>query len=257
MYGQLDVTPDSRGVIPQDQAAEIRRMRAEEQWERVDSVVVGQGSQQLTRGWFDDWGGFSAADQLQWFSGRDTGAGPAFTNQTTERTDWAQDIHHVAVEFISPPGIADIETEAIDGQTTPLLFTQMLPSMMSLRVVLADSDEIAKAPANHFPAGFGTSYPLVSGAAAPTTFGGNVGEPVVSNTWKFPLPVMLAAKAKITVIGQIDQPIRAALSAIPGPGFKSLPNKAGGFFLLANWYQIKITLRGPRYLQLRGARSSA
>ena len=36
-----------------------------------------------------------------------------------------------------------------------------------------------------------------------------------------------------------------------------VPDGAGGTVELPNWYIIRITMRGPRYLQLRGARSSA
>jgi hypothetical protein len=248
---------DSRGIIPADVADIIRRTRAEEQWERVDSTVTGIGAERLSRGWFETWEDMAAADELQWFSGRDTSVGPSYTNQKTERTDWAQDIHHVGIEFKAPPGISDIENEPLDAQITPLLFSQELPGKMRFRVILAESDEVANAPGDHFPSGYGVSYPLVSAAAAPTVFAGNNGEPIVSNTWKFPLPLMLAAKAKITVAAQIDQPLRAALARIPGPGSKVLPDKNGGFFNLANWYVIKVTLRGPRYLQLRGARSAA
>jgi hypothetical protein len=254
---EIDAEADGRGVIPPAVADEIRSLRAAEQWERVDSVVIGDGAAARSRGWFDTWADFAAADQIAWFSGRDTGAGPAYVNVTTERTDWAQDLYSTGIEFIAPTGIADIEEDANDAQITPLLFTSMLPTMMSIRVTLADSDEIAKAPANHFPAGYGVAYPVVSAAAAPSVIGGSQGEPRVGNGWKWPEPVMLAAKAKISVFGGLDAPIRQALAALPGPGFKLIPDGAGGVIRMANWYQIKITHRGPRYLQLRGGRSSA
>lgn len=248
---------DSRGIIPADLAELIRKSRAEEQWERIDSVVVGRNSSRLSRGWFESWVDLAEADELEWFSGRDTAVGASYTNQKTERTDWAQDIHQVGIEFKAPTGIADIEDEFLDAQIMPLLFVQELPGKMPFKVILADSDQIANAPGDHFPAGIGTSYPLVSAAAAPTVFAGNNGEPIIQNTWHFPLPVMLAAKAKITVAARIDQPLRGAIARLPGPGFKILPDVDGGTVDLDNWYTIKVTLRGPRYLQLRGARSSA
>lgn len=260
MYGQEDIEihPDSRGVIPPLEAEQIRKLRAEEQWERFDSVVIGRDSANQSRGWFNSWNGFASAQQLRWFSGRDPGVGSAFTNQFSERSDWAQDFHQVCVEFIAPPGISDIETDQNDALITPLLFAQMLPQYLNLTLVLSDSDSIAQAPASHYPSGFGISYPLVASAAATTVFAGNNGEPIVSNSWKFPSPVMLAAKSSIRIEGEISQPLRGALQAMAGPGDKLIPTaNPQEPFSLANFFIIRATLRGPRYLQLRGARSSA
>jgi len=195
---------------------------------------------------------------LQWFSGRDPGVGPAYTNQFSERSDWAQDIYQVTCQFIAPPGISDLETDQNDAVNTPILFTQMLPSLLSLKIVLADSDEIARAPADHFPAGVGPAYSFLAGNASPVTVPGTNGEPAVAQAWYFPEPVMLAAKSQIRIIGQIDNPIRGLLQNLSGPGSKLVPiDDQGGVYEIPNFYTIKITLRRPRYLQLRGARSSA
>ncbi len=216
-YGQdIEVHPDSRGVIPAAEAAQVRELRAEEQWERYDSVVIGEQAEDQSRGWFNSWPGFAGAQQLRWFSGRDPGVGSAFTNQFSERTDWAQDFHQIMFEFIANTGLSDFEEDPNDAQITPLMFAQMLPQYLRLRVVLSDSDDIAGAPASHFPAGFGTSYPLVSGAAAPAVFAGNNGEPIVANSWKFPEPVMLAAKSQIRIEGEISQPLRNAFAGMAG-----------------------------------------
>lgn len=259
MFGQADTESlaDSRGIIPADRAEQIRELRVAEMWERYDSVVIGPGASSKSKGWFESWRDFASADNLQWFSGRDTNAGPAFVNQNTERTDWAQDLYFTRIEFISPPGISDIETDSNDAQIMPTLFAQQFPSQISIRVVMSDSDEIAKAPANHFPGGHGVTNPIISSASSPSVLAGAQGEPHVSNGWRWPEPVMLAAKAKITVVGGIDAPLRSMLTALSGPGYKRIPNGQGGFVQMPNWYVIKITHAGPRYLQLRGARSSA
>ncbi len=257
MYGQdIEVHPDRRGVIPAEEAAQVRKLRAEEQWERYDSVIVGQGAEAQSRGWYNTWATFAAAQQLRWFSGRDPGVGSAFTNQFDSRSDWAQDFHQVCVEFITPAGLADYSSDGNDPVLTQILFGQWLSQYLRLRVVLSDSDDIAAAPASHFPAGFGQSYPLVSAAAAPVVYAGNNGEPVVANSWKFPDPVMLAAKSTIRIEGEISEPLRGAFGAMAGPGVLNIPG-AAGIFQLPLFYMIRITLRGPRYLQLRGARSSA
>jgi hypothetical protein len=68
---------------------------------------------------------------------------------------------------------------------------------------------------------------------------------------------MLAAKAKLTVRGSIDAPLRAMLASLPGPGAKRIPIGNGQYYEMPNWYGIRISFWGPRYLQMRGARSSS
>lgn len=257
-YGQDTTNSDGRGVVPHAEAAELRRTRSREQWERVDSIVIGRGATNTSRGWFNNWSDFANADKLQWFSGRDSNVGSSFTNQDGERTDWAQDIYDISCQFVAPPGIGDLETDGNDALNSPMFF-QMLSNALSLRVILSESDAIANAPADHFPSGFGTSYPLVASSGTSVVLKGNNGEPIVSNTWHFPVPIMLAAKSRITIEGRIDLPDRAMWAALTGPGDKNVPtgDPAAPFHLMPNWYKIKLTARGPRYLQLRGARSSA
>lgn len=257
-YGQDTTSVDARGVVPFTEAATLRKTRSREQWERVDSIVVGLGATDTSRGWFNTWQAFANADKLQWFSGRDSNVGASYTNQDGERTDWAQDIYDISCQFLAPPGIGDLETDSNDSLNTPLFF-QMLASTMSLKVILSESDQIALAPADHFPSGFGTSYPLVAASGTPVTLKGNNGEPIVTNTWHFPVPIMLAAKSRITIEGRIDLPDRAMWQALTGPGSKNIPtgDPNNPFHQMPNWYKIKLTCRGPRYLQLRGARSSA
>jgi hypothetical protein len=261
MYGlrqeEIEEATDERGVIAPSVANKIRKMRAAEQYERYDSIVIGAGAEDVTRGWFNTWQAFANASRIAWFGARDTNVGPSYSNIITERADWAQDIHQTHVEFISPPGLAELETDANDAGSVPLLFSHELPNYMGMRVILADSDEIANAPASHFPAGFGVAGTQVAAAAAPTVVAGANGEVHVSNSWKWPSPVMLAAKSRIAFQATIDEPIRAMLRAIAGPGAKLVPDGAGGVVTYPNWYRIRVTLRGPRYLQLRGARSSA
>lgn len=249
--------PDKRGLLTDTEFDELLKTRAAEQWERTDSIVIGPGARDVDDGWFNTWTEFAEADELVWFNGRSTNAGKSLVNQLSERTDWAQTIHQSLVEFIAPVGMSDIETDPNDGFRTPQLFVQLLPQYMPMQVKLSDTDGIALSPASHFPSGFGTSYPVQDGAAAPSAFGGNQGDPVVTQGWKWPDPVRLAAKSLIQNIAKIDQPMRRFLAALPGPGFKQFPDGQGGTVLLPNWYIIRCTHRGPRFLQLRGARSSA
>ncbi len=254
--GENDIT--ARGTVSTEAAERIRRTRVAEQWERYDSIVIGQGANLLDNGWFNDWAAFANADELQWFSRRSSAVGQSFTNQNTERTDWAQDIYQTSIEFIAPPGIGGRESDILDEQIFPILFTEMLPTLMPFRIRLAESDDISLAPGNHYPAGFGVSGGMLDASGAPSILPGSNGEPHVSNSWKWPEPVMLPAQGKITVIARVDNPIRGFLRNFTGsPGAKSIPGPGNVDFNLENFYQIKITHRGPRYLQLRGGRSAS
>lgn len=255
-FGQAEA--DSRGVVPPGLAEQLRGIRAQEAWNRFDSVCIDETVGNVP-GWFTSWALFAAADEYQWFSGRAGAVGKSYSNQLTERADWAQDIYGVSIQFIAPPGIADLETDPNDALNLPILFTQYMPRMMSFRMVLAESDEISHAPGEQYPAGYGVTYPLISNAAAPVVSAGNNGEAVVTNMYRFPEPIMLAAQAKLTVVGRLDQPMRGLLQNIVGPGAKLVPTgiPATPFHRMPNRYIIRVTAVGPRYMQLRGARSAA
>lgn len=249
--------PDKRGLLTDEEYKHLLATRVGEQWERTDSICIGPGCRDQDDGWFNTWAEFAAADELVWYSGRSSNVGKSLANQLTERTDWAQDIHQSLIEYIAPPGLSDFESDPNDGFVTPQLFVQQLPNFMNFRVQLAEADDMTLSPGSHFPSGFGTSFTDNDGAAAPSTFAGNQGAVDVFQGWKWPEPLRLAAKSKITIIARIDQPYRGFLTSLPGPGFKEIPDGNGGIVRLPNQYVIRCTQRGPRYLQIRGARSSA
>lgn len=249
--------PDKRGILTPEEYKMLLDTRVGEQWERVDSIVIGPGAAAVDSGWYNTWAAFAAADELVWFNGRSSNAGKALSNQTNERTDWAQDIHQTLCEFISPTGLSDLETDPNDGFFTPQYFVSQVPQFLGLRVILAESDEMTQVAASHMPSGFGTSYVTQDGAASPSVYAGNQGDPVITQGWKWPEALRLAAKSNIRVVGRVDNPARGFLQALPGPGFKQVPDGEGGTIELPNWYIIRMTMRGPRYLQLRGARTSA
>lgn len=251
--------PDKRGVLDQSELAELRRLRVGELWERTDTIAIGEGASDAAPGWFETWAAFAAAsaNEFVWFNGRGTSAPKALVNQLTERTDWAQTIEQTLIEFVAPPGQSDIESDPNDGFFSPQMFVSILPQFMPFRLRLAESDDMTLSPGSHFPSGFGTSYASTDGAAAPSAIPGAQGEPVITQGWHWREPITLAAKANIAMIAMINDPLRTFLAGLPGPGSKLVPDGDGGVIELPNWYFIRITMRGPRYLQLRGARSSA
>lgn len=269
-YGQeeIDKAVGGKSIVPADLAAAIRNTRVAEQWERYDSIVIGPGAGDLDDGWFNSWADFAGADELNWFTKRSTSVGKAYANQSTERTDWAQDFYQTGIEFFAPAGMGELEQEVLDQVIMPLLFVRELPNRMPFKITIADSDTVALFPGSHAPPGYGTTGVEASQAPAPLMVPGQQGDPHVSNTWKWPEPIMLPAQGRITVTARIDAPIKSFLGKLAGcPGSKNVPPCGAALapgdnsevvpIEYPNWYVIRVFFRGPRYLQIRGARSSA
>lgn len=256
-YMGADDEVDGRGVVKSEFAEQVRKTRAAEQWERVDSIVIGPTAGDRSKGWFNSWADFASAEALQLFQGRDAQVGSSYVNQTSERTDWAQDLYQTGIEFVVAPGLAEFMSDSNDAALTQYLFKQLLPHNLTTSIVLAESDEIARMPASHFSAGYGNTGMFSDAAGSTVTQGGTMGVPHISNGWQWPEAIMLAAKANLKVNFRVDQPIREALRVLPGPGYINIPTSGGGTYQMPLWYQIRMFFRGPRYLQLRGARSSA
>jgi hypothetical protein len=238
-YGQANIDPatvdteavaDHRGIVPPDIAAKIRRIRIAEEWVRTDTICIGQGASRVN-GWAENWQQFAASDNHEWFGGRLGGPGKSFSNQSAERNDFAQDIRYFMCEFVAPPGIGDIETYGPDGLTMPQIFTQQLPTMLHISVVMSDTDEILSLPASQMTTGNAGAY--IDGSAAPSMMTKLNGGNNARTGFFWPVPVMVAAKSRITFQGRIDRPIRDTLAALPNsPGSKQIPDGAGGVAIL-------------------------
>lgn len=248
---------DQRGVVPPAAAAQIRKLRSAEQWTRYDSVVIGPGASVKSASWYETWKDFADADELRWFSGHKGSVGKSYSNQDSERTDFAQDLYQSGVEMFRVSAPADNLDNALDALITPILFNQYLPNLLNLRVTLAESDDISRVPAIHMPSGFGMTNSVYAAQTSPIAQPGNQGIASVSNTFKWPKPIMLAAQAKLTVTGLIDSPLRETFQKITGPGNMIIPLSEGQSHTMPVWYVIRIFFRGPRFLQLRGARSAS
>ncbi len=250
---------DQRGRVKPDAAALIRQLRVAEPWERYDSNVIGENAELIDSGWSNTWADLVAGDSITWFGNRNSSVGKSYTNQRDSRTDYAQDFYQFGMEFYAPPGFADLETDPNDAQVMPLLFVKQLAEQMALTVTIADTDPILLIPANRAPAGIGDANAYADGSAAPFMNPGTQGAPVMTNTWKFPVPIMLPAVARISVEARIDNPMRTFLSQFTAsPGAKLVFNPAtNAFERLANFYIMKAGFRGPRYLQFRGAREAS
>lgn len=242
---------------------EIRKVRSEEQWVRYDSIVIGPGARDISDTWFNSFSELANANQLLWFTSRRTKeVGFSYSNISGPSEDWAQRIYQTGIEFIAPPGLLGYETQSADAAVLPTIFTTMLPHRMSFQIKVQDLDEILRVPGIHLPGGTGVTGQSQNGAGFLIAEPGQTGDANLRNTWAWPQPVGIPAKSKIEVRGDIDDPLREALRELDTlPGFKKIPILQGNDPVktvnLANYYQIRIWHRGPRYVQLRGARSSS
>ena len=259
MSAEGTATKGPRGFVPSDLAAAIRRTRAAEQWQRYDTIVVGPGAQSITRGWYDNLAQFAQADRLTWFAGREPNVGNAYTNQRTERYDFAQDLYQFGAEFYAPTGFAEYE-RSTEAQFLVDLWTKELPQRLAFEVKLADVDNVLVIPGAHAPAGVGRTGAFGNDAPAPMFDGGTQGVPHTSNSWKWPEPLMIPAKGLVSVTARIDDPLRSFLRELGTfPGSKAVPAPLvatptnGGVSRVVtypNWFMIRLFLRGPRYVQL-------
>lgn len=247
--------PDTRGRVTN--ATAVRMLRNKEQWERYDSVVIGVGASSQSKGWFDTFQGLARVSQISWFQSRDSNVDTCWTNQKSERYDYAQDLYQLMVEFLCPTYMAEFSQDGAAAKYAQLLWTQELPKALGMEALLADADIIAQAPATAFPAGRGNIGMFATDTGASVLNGGNNGVATRENSWLWPDPVMIAAVAKLTVRAYIGQPINNVLREMPGPGISKIPKGDGTYIDVPNWFAIRCTFRGPRYMQLRGARSAS
>lgn len=245
-----------------------RKVRAREIWLRYDSIVIGPGASRISSKWFENFADFANADNLVWFDGSRTKSdGLAYCNVSGDTEDWAQMIYQSGIEFIAPIGAAGFDAVGIENVgIMQNLFVNELPKRMSFRVNVMDTDDIATAPGIYYPPGVGTSGQTGLVSSAISFQAGQTGSPEVRNTWSWPEPIEIPARSKITMEARIDKPIGAFLQQLDlVPGSKTIPVPAGGFTSqgpalkdvpLPNWYVIRCWHRGPRFVQLRGARTA-
>jgi hypothetical protein len=243
--------------------ANLRKVRSEEQWERYDTIAIGPGASAINTGWYENFRDFANASNLIWFtSGRTKSVGESFCNLSGQDEDFAQRVFQSGVEFLTPPGLAGFEDNIGDAGFLQTLFTQELPNYMRFGVKMSDVDNVLRIPGSHLPAGYGVSGMAMGGAGSLFTIAGHTGDANIRNTWSWPHALGIPAKSKIEFNATIDDPFKTFLRNLPTtlPGQAQIPttDENGEFALVPydNWYRIRIWNRGPRYVQLRGARSA-
>lgn len=240
----------------------LRDVRSEEPWIRVDTICIGKGAKNIDDGWFENFADFANASELIWFtSGRTKKVGQALCNLSGPSEDYAQRIYQSGVEFIPPIGFQGFEENVADSGFMQSLWVQDLPNMMSTAWKLQDVDNILICPAIHQPAGTGVSGQVQNGAGSLFSIAGQTGDANLRNTWGWPQPLGIPAKSKIEVAMTIANPMKDFLRDLPDelPAQAQIPTTENNELKLVpfdNWYKIRVWLRGPRYVQLRGATSA-
>lgn len=241
---------------------EIRKLRSEEAWLRYDSIVIGKGASEITPTWFENWETFANASKLIWFTaGRTEAVGEAYCNLAGQQEDYAQRVFQSGIEFIAPPGYQGFEENVADTGFIQSLFLNMLPNNMSFGIKLQNVDNILRLPGIHMPAGTGISGAVQNGAGALFSMPGHTGDANLRNTWGWASPIGIPSQSKIQYSAEIDDPMKSFLRDLPDnlPGVANLPvivNNELELIEFKNWYTIRVWNRGPRYVQLRGAKSS-
>lgn len=242
--------------------AEVRKLRAEEQWERYDTICVGRGAKSISPSWFENFADFANADSLTWNDGtRTRQVGTSYNNQSGDTEDFAQRIYQSGIDFEAPSGMEGYEEVAAEAGMMQQIWIRDMPSMMSVTVTLQDTDAVLLVPAHHMPSSAGVTGAQNNGAGFLVSDAGQRGTADMRNTWTWPLPLEIAAKSKLSVSARIDTPIREFLRGLDTlPTGKVITVPAGPNLSKAvqyrNWYRIRVWHRGPRFVQLRGARSS-
>jgi hypothetical protein len=132
---------------------------------------------------------------------------------------------------------------------------------MAFHVVQANTDDIAVAPGGHMPGVSGVTGAQLGGVGQIIVDGGQRGTADIRNSWQWPTPLKVPAKSKLQVVSRVDGEMRDFLLQLPiSPGIKTIPflDSTGELdkATYQNFYRIRVWHRGPRFVQLRGARSA-
>lgn len=240
-----------------------RKVRSREQWLRYDSIVIGEGARDASPSWYNTFAEFAEADALNWFTGsRTRQVGLSYSNIAGDTEDFAQMIYQSGIEFIAPLGALNAASQGLENVgVLQNLFVNELPKRMAFTVRMMDTDDVLIAPGIHMPGGVGNSGQTGFIQSAISFSAGQTGTPEVRNTWSWPEPLEVPARSKISLSARIDRPTRTLLQqfdTLPGTQVYPVEDANGEFRFVEqpNWYVIRVWHRGPRFVQLRGARTA-
>lgn len=242
----------------QDQVAAIRNVRDASLFSLYDTYWVGFGANKRDPGYNDTYQEMALQEKLTFFQGRKIQA-LAWTNQPGDRRDWAFEASFLTAEMMQLyPSIGNYCQNPLDAQFGPA-FWSTLAQGLAITIKQGDAaDVIWESPLSFVPAGNQATNLNFDGSSAPATTPANNGVADKRCFLAFASPISLPAKSKLDVELRIADPIKSFLASanLPPPGAIQLPTEAG-IVEMFQWYGIRISLHGVRYLQLRGAREAA
>lgn len=240
-----------------------RDARAQQPWIRYDSVVVGQGFGGNQIGWYNNFREFALEEQLVFFStNRTKQAGLEFVNISGDTEDWAQKIYATRIEFGASPGIGQYDEDSRDSTLWQYFWKEELTRRMSVAVEVADTDNVFQGVPVMMPSNMGTENSNSDGNASAVNSGAHTGQANLGVGYVWPKPLVVPAKGKITVTMRLGRGLRQLLQSVAdGPGVKVVPvvDPVSGeetVQTIPNVFFIRVSMWGPRRVQLRGARTS-
>lgn len=221
---------------------------------KYDSIVVASGAKDLDTGWFNDWPSFARASTLRWFTNRNSNIPQWASSQTSDRSDWAMEVHQAGIEFWAPTVNRAVNANVTDN-FMPEIWSVNMPQQMAFEWQVAGTDFVLLVPGVHAPGAVGPGGIVYDSSPAGVVFPPPNGVPVITNSWKFPDPLKIAMRSTMEVQSRIEEPLNGMLVNMTGPGGKIYPTgPAGGVYTLANYYVIRVWLRGARYIDDISAR---
>lgn len=252
------MTQESAAVVNQ-----VRDMRAAQPWIRYDSVVVGQGFGNSQIGWYNNFRDFALEESLVFFStNRTKQAGLEFVNISGDTEDWAQKIYATRIEFGASPGIGQFDADSRDSTLWQYIWKEELTRRMSVAIELADTDNVFQGVPVMMPSNMGTDGSNSDGNASAVNTGAHTGNANLGVGYVWPKPLEVPAKGKITCTLRLGRGLRQLLQSVAdGPSVKVIPvvdpqTGQETTVEVPNVFFIRISMWGPRRVQLRGARSS-
>lgn len=239
---------------------QMRQARDANAFTLFDTMFIGQGAGAADPGWYNNFQDFAIQDSIQFFQGRRSNS-LAWTNQPGERRDWQFKAQFISLEFFALyPSLGAYLSQPLDADFYPALWAQLCQSM-SMQIAMGDAADIVwQSPLSFVPTSSAPTGTRLEGVTAPSTTIGTNGVAIKKNN-SLPFPggaLDIPAKSKINMTLQIGAQMKQFLSEtlLPPPGSVQIPTAAGPV-TRPQWYGCRIIMHGIRFVQIRGAMSSA
>lgn len=263
MYGQVELVEnlsdkeieaatDQRGVVSRDVAEMIRSSRQAEKYGLNDAHLITPNASNIDNGYSVSWQDLADTGEMKFFVNRSSKVGQDLSNFGSDRRDFAYDLEEISVSFKSPEFPLDYMSSAIDGTLVSQIFRLMFADQSQLGLKIGDVDDTLSIPVSRAPSGSGPSGVALDGNANSNNFYGTNGVAALQNSWKFDVPIMIAARGKFEITIALSRYIKQILNALPPIGNAIIPNGNGGVTQIPLQYMVRVDVTGTRYVAFRG-----